>query len=199
MGKYKRPQNCERLYIPKVNPEIWAKLPNHAKKRDIKFANLQDTLITSISAITSSLNDILGNKDSKQTSSKQIASKLIDATALVGHVTKEISYKRRDQIKPFLHKDFKQACSRSNEVDKLLFGSDLATKLQQYKQASKVMQPTSTTNQLPQNNTRYNSYNIQRPFLSQLGRRQYPPRQRSFQAAPQQTQPMMGQKKYSKH
>ena len=55
-NKYKRPANCELLSVPKVNPEIWGQLPGYAKKKDRKLANLQDTLTTSFSAISSSLN-----------------------------------------------------------------------------------------------------------------------------------------------
>ena len=140
-------------------------------KRDIKLANLQDTLMTSMSAITSSLNDLLGNQNAKvHISPRSIASKLIDATALIGHVTKELSFKRRDQIKPFLHNDCKQACSQSNEVDTLLFGSDLAGKVQQLKQASKVVQTITPTERFTTNNSRFQPNNYrplpnQRPFF----------------------------------
>ena len=43
--KYKTPKNCEALFVPKVNPEIWGKLNAISKQRDIKMSNLQDLLI----------------------------------------------------------------------------------------------------------------------------------------------------------
>ena len=134
-------------------------------------------------------------------SPRSIASKLIDATALIGHVNKELSFKRRDQIKPFLHNDCKQACSRSNEVDTLLFGSDLAGKVQQLKQASKVVQTITPTERFTSNNSRFQPNNYrplpnQRPFLSQRGRSLYPPRRPEYQSHQKQPFP---KKKFSKN
>ncbi|XP_028390673.1 uncharacterized protein LOC114515588 [Dendronephthya gigantea] len=193
LQKHPRPQNCEQLYVPKVNPEIWYKMPGYTRKKDIKLANLQDTLQTSVSAIMSSLNDIMQSHEMKrQTDLKMVVSKLVDATALIGHVSKELSFKRRDSIKPFLHNDFKQACSRDNKVESLLFGTDLPATAQKIKNTSKVMQSVTVSNNRFNNNnvhrfntnngssSQYNSGNTQshsQPrFLSQRGRKPYPPR-----------------------
>ena len=76
--------------MPKVNPEIWYKMPGHAKKRDIKLANLQDTIQISVSAIMNSLNDIMSSTEkAEKPQLKLVASKLVDATVLIGHVSKE--------------------------------------------------------------------------------------------------------------
>lgn len=198
--KYKRPENCEQLYVPKVNPEIWYKIPGHARKKDIKIANLQDTLLTSISAVMTSLNDIIQSHETKkQIDCKQIASKLIDAVALIGHVSKELSFKRREAIKPFLHKDFKQACSRTNKVESLLFGTDLAAKAQQIKNASKVVQNVTATDRFTSSSSRPqysggNTANPRPPFLYQRGRPQPPPRKN-----PQNYQPPPTKKRFPKH
>ena len=88
--------------------------------------------MTSISTITGSLNDLLENQNAKvHVNYKTIGSNLIDATALIGHVSKEPCFKCKDQIlfctmianRPAL------------EAMKLImsFGSDLAGKVQQLK------------------------------------------------------------------
>jgi hypothetical protein len=168
-------------------------MPGHTRKKDTKLANLQDTLQTSVSAITSSLNDIMQSHEmQEQADLKMVASKLIDATALIGHVSKELSFKHRESIRPFLHNDFKQACARDNKVESLLFGTDLAATAQKIKNTSKVMQSVTTPNTCFNNNngnrfhnnigsySQYNSGNTQshsQPrFLSQRGRKPYPPR-----------------------
>ena len=51
LSKYKRPQNCEAMYVPKVNNEMWQKMKLFAKKADIKMANLQDTLLNGLSGL----------------------------------------------------------------------------------------------------------------------------------------------------
>ena len=64
---------------------------------------------------------------------QEVATKLVDATALMGHVAKELSFDHREALSTFLHKDFKQACSRANKVEHMLFGDDISVKIQQFK------------------------------------------------------------------
>ncbi|CAB4029893.1 Hypothetical predicted protein, partial [Paramuricea clavata] len=57
---------------------------------------------------------------------KSVMSNLIDCIALIGHVHKELSFKRRDQIRPSLTNEFKPACSCNNKMEKSLFGDNLS-------------------------------------------------------------------------
>ena len=45
MEKYDRQDNCEKLVVPKVNPEIWATLNHSTRGSDLKIVNLQKTLV----------------------------------------------------------------------------------------------------------------------------------------------------------
>ena len=36
LQKYKKPNNCDNVLVPKVNEEIWSKLPTNAKRSDIR-------------------------------------------------------------------------------------------------------------------------------------------------------------------
>ena len=49
---------------------------------------------------------------------KVLINLLLDSVALLGHVCKELSYRRRDSVKPFLHQDFRQACAWSRKAGK---------------------------------------------------------------------------------
>ena len=42
--KYHRPANCGKVVVPKVNEEIWNKLPRTAREKDLKFSCLQTNL-----------------------------------------------------------------------------------------------------------------------------------------------------------
>ena len=107
----------------------------------------------------SSLNDIMQSHEMKRpTDLKLVASRLIDASALIGHVFKELSFKRRESIRPFLHNDFKEACSRNNKVESLLLGTDLAGKAQQIKNASKVMQNVTAPDRFNNNGSPHSQY-----------------------------------------
>ena len=44
LAKYNGPDNCEKLTVPKVNPEIWNKLKHGTKSADLRLANRQKVL-----------------------------------------------------------------------------------------------------------------------------------------------------------
>jgi hypothetical protein len=44
MKKYCRPENCEKIITPKVNPEIWGKMNNFTKKKDIRMSKVQQVI-----------------------------------------------------------------------------------------------------------------------------------------------------------
>ena len=140
VSKYKTPQNCEQLYLTKINQEIWSQLPAHAKRADIRVANLQDTLLGGISATLVSVNELLDCREKKTLPVyKGLITNFIDSVALTGLVCKELSYKRRETLRPLLNKEFQQACSRSNKIGKLLFGDDLPKTIQDIRSTNKVM------------------------------------------------------------
>lgn len=85
-------------------------------------------------------------KDKTKPDYKAIVSRLTDSVALVGQVHKEISFKRRETIRPYLHADYKQACSRTVKPGKLLFGEDLSKTLQELKSTNKIMKSATSTN-----------------------------------------------------
>ena len=110
LQKYKVPSNCDQLFVPKVNPEIWGKLSSNSKRSDIRMSVLQDTLVKVSSAIIVSVNDLLSHRQKKTCPAyKVLVSRLTDSLALIGHVHKELSLKRRDAIHPYLNQDFNQA------------------------------------------------------------------------------------------
>jgi hypothetical protein len=182
LSKYKRPQNCEAMYVPKVNTEIWQKMKPFAKKADIKMANLQDTLLKGLSSLADSTNSPLTCRESKSIPNyKNIIPQLLDTAALMSHVCKELSYKRKEAIRPILHSDFKQLCTKAHKVGPLLFGDDLA------KTAQDMRTSTRTVVNLTSHPLGPSTYHRQftpgpsqspasRPFFSQRGRNQFPPR-----------------------
>ena len=53
LQKYKKPSNCDNVLVPKVNEEIWSKLPAKEERSDIRTSALQDTLVKVSSTIIS--------------------------------------------------------------------------------------------------------------------------------------------------
>ena len=146
LQKYEKACNCDNVLVPKVNEEIWSKLLVNAKCSDIRTSALQDTLVKVSSAIICTTDKLLEHKEKKTIPSyKALINSLLDSVALLGHVCTELSYKRRDALKPFLHQDFRLACARSRNPGKLLqFGNDLAKTLQELKTTNKIMTNNSS-------------------------------------------------------
>ena len=45
LEKYKTPENCTQLLLPKVNDPVWSVLKNFHRQRDLRVAVLQDSLV----------------------------------------------------------------------------------------------------------------------------------------------------------
>ena len=54
-GRFRRPQNCENLVLPKMNPEIWSKMASREKSRDLNLQNVQVYLIMGLIPVVQSL------------------------------------------------------------------------------------------------------------------------------------------------
>ena len=140
LQKYKTLSNCTELFVPKVNPEIWGNLSANSKRSDFRMSVLQDTLIKGSSAIVVTVEDLLSHREKKTSPNyRSLIPRLTDSVALLGHVNKELSFKRRDAIRPYLNQEFKQACSRTLKSGKLLFGEDVPKTLQELKTTNRLM------------------------------------------------------------
>ena len=150
MDKYDRPENCDRLLVPKVNPEIWANIGNSTKSADLHIANFQKTLTKVGSALTH-MTDALLELRSKLTSSdteqvkmvNQVVTGNADALALLGHLNLDLSLHRRELIKPNLKKEYGALCSKRNPISDFLFGDDLQGQLTSITASNKIGQTTS--------------------------------------------------------
>eukprot|EP00794_Sanderia_malayensis_P010192 gene10192-11239_t len=140
LEKYPPPSNCDSLQTPKVNPEIWSKLGANAKKNDMRISALQDTLVKATAAVTVSVNDLLSARQQQSSPDfKDLIAKLIDSIILTGQVNKELTFKRRDVLRPNLSNDFKQACSRTIKPTTFLFGDDLPEVLKQLQATDRIV------------------------------------------------------------
>ena len=169
LDKYPPPENCASLFLPKVNPQIWSKLNTNAKRTDIRMSSLQDSLVKATSAVSVAINDLLSAREQKTIPVyKDLIAKLIDSVVLIGHVSSELTFKRRDSLRPYLTNDFKQGCSRSVKPGNYLFGDDLPETLKQVRATSRIV--SSATNPATQNLSAQRGY---RPRPSFNGQNQY--------------------------
>ena len=147
------------------------------------------------SALSLAINELLTAREQKASPDyKNIIAKLIDSIVLTGHVCKELTFKRRDSLCPYLSGDFKPLCGRNIKPGKYNFGDDLPETLKQLKATSRLVNAaTSVANQSFVPHRGYNgrsnfsqyqgSSSTARPsFLGNRGKLPYPsPRQNNRQ------------------
>ena len=66
-----------------------------------------------------------------------------DAVALISHASHEIAQRRREIIKPHLHRDYIELCLQEVPVTSLLFGDDLQTELTRIRATNKIGNTTN--------------------------------------------------------
>ena len=69
------------------------------------------------SATIVTVNDLLSHREKMSPDYKTLIPRLTDSVALIGHVQKELSFKQRDEIQPYLNQEFKQAFSRTLSLE----------------------------------------------------------------------------------
>ena len=69
-----------------------------------------------------------------------------DALALLGHISFEISQRRRDAIHPTLHKDYATLCASHVPITNFLFGDGLQTQLNHIRASDKISSTASPSN-----------------------------------------------------
>ena len=127
------------------------------------------------SAISVTVDDLLCHRKKASPDYKRLIPRLTDSVALIGHVHKELSFKRRDAMRPFLNQEFKQACSRTLKPGKRLFGEYLPKTLQELKTTNKIMHkitPNAKRGSISQKNrytSQYRGHSKNKSFLGSKG------------------------------
>jgi hypothetical protein len=89
--KYPRPANCDKVVSPRVNPEIWAKLPRAVRGEDHKLFRVQTQLSTVTNLVVQATDMLLKAKsDPKSLQIDDLVRMNTDAVALVSHASHEL-------------------------------------------------------------------------------------------------------------
>ena len=71
---------------------------------------------------------------------KVVATHLVDVITLLGSISKELSYRRKEARRPCLTCDFRYACNHSTKVEQFLSGNDISKTMQEIKIMDKIVQ-----------------------------------------------------------
>ena len=124
LEKYPRPENCERLIVPRVNAEIWEKIDQKARQQDLRACAIQKTTMKVGSILAQSTESLLPMRQNLP-ELDQLVRMNTYASPLLGHTMYELSLCRRDVIKRHLHKDYASLCASHVPMTTSLFGKDL--------------------------------------------------------------------------
>ena len=177
--KTSNPANCTEMIVPhyiQVNTEIWAQIKTHKRRTDLRITNIQQSLQKASVAILQSGDSILQTPSGLLNSVKK---ELVTHVALLGHAANELSLLRREQIKPTLKPEYYPICNTDIPNSQLLFGDDLAKRVCDAQDTSKLVNKlSSTAKPQPRTGRRYGHFNkldkIRDNWCSFLGRGQRP-------------------------
>ena len=117
--KFRRPENCETLLVPQVNPLIWRELPKHHKTVDVQLQALQSLVAKELTAIIEMKDGMLqfqvnpmGNPNFLQDTN----SRLNDGIALLERLFLKCPTKCRDLLKPHINPRYQALCGPSTPI-----------------------------------------------------------------------------------
>lgn len=173
--KYKAPENCKLLCAPKVNPEIWNQLPNKAKQRDFQLQHLQSNISMATVAIGKAVEEIM-SEDPGQDS---VLSYLMEGANILGCASRDMSIRRRHEIKQSINADFSGICGNSTPITEYLFGDNVTESLKTAKATANVMRALKPGDAKKFTYTRgsTNRLNFRRPSYRGRGRPMFRGRQ----------------------
>jgi len=138
--KFKVPGNCKQLGVAKVNPEIWAGLPQPVKNKDAKAQHLQQHLSRALIAQAKTAEQIMQViSKTKSADLQPILKSLMDSAMSVGQAMNEINISRKYNLKPSLLTEYSGLASSNLPVTEYLFGDNLESSLKLIKSTSKIV------------------------------------------------------------
>ena len=120
--KYLRPENCDFLKIPRMNPELWDDLHDKLKSRECSFQPFQKDIIKGITLVAQLASKVVDAKKRKEgsISLNDIYGLTVDVLALLGNSVNEFSMKRREMLKSEVAPAYKSLCHESQLITTML-------------------------------------------------------------------------------
>ena len=156
------PSNCEYLQVPRVNSEIYSTLPEYAKSKDVKRQKQEKFIVKAAVPVTGMLLCLMDIKPNEYVSKDvltELKRRATETITLLGYANANLIQSRRDDIALSLGRDFRQLRNDVPVESSLLFGDELAKRLNAISKTSKInIKPSSTAS----TGRKYTDYNRSR-------------------------------------
>ena len=138
--KYLKPDNCPRLEVVKVNPDIYNSVRRNTKQEDFALQKLQQPLIAGITAVIEVLNAYVQAElgEGRTPTAETVMPGLSNAVSLLCDSCHELDIRRRIGFKHDIREEFRPLCGNSTPVTSMLFGDDLGESVKALAETSKV-------------------------------------------------------------
>ncbi|XP_052244724.1 uncharacterized protein LOC127853924 [Dreissena polymorpha] len=120
------PENCDMMFPPSVNLEMWRNLDKRTRSVDRLFQDLQNLLAAGMVPVMKLAEMLRGNLPAKE-QTKQLVS---DSLTLLGQVQYNLSIRRRFLIRPNIpNKKYRALCNFDTPITCQLFGDDISKEM----------------------------------------------------------------------
>lgn len=143
--KYVIPSNCLGLRAPTLNPEIKAALAEVSIKKDNHQIITQNLLATGITALGTTIHNLLTTSTFTKEQINELLPALSDAGRLLCDLHHTMSITRRQIITPTLNKTVRDV-SLAAPIDEMLYGRDFHEKFKTIKEMEKSSRELKTLN-----------------------------------------------------
>ena len=136
--KAKRPANCPNMVMPQVNPAIWRELDRFPKVRDVHMQSTQELLIRGLQLALAMKERLSLLEESKVDGGRQCHVHDSLFYALLGNASLEMSFWRRELLKPSVNRRYHSLCGPSTDDGIYLFGDRMSEDMREIAEATKV-------------------------------------------------------------
>ena len=171
--KYKLAENVSEIDAPKLNPGI---LNNKSGYTTYKFVNnnektlynIQNNVTRTAMAVTNVITHAMKQEEKgEMMNPKDVTSTCLEAITLLGYVSKQLSNRRKDNLKSYINDDLRSLCDHDRKTTKFLLGDDLSKGARDAREIAKL------SNKKSNNNRNNNSSNYRQSSSSYPSKQDY--------------------------
>ncbi|XP_068721745.1 uncharacterized protein [Montipora capricornis] len=132
-AKYKAPENCDFLCVPKVNLEFWFELARQARTKDLALQEAQRGITKGLQPVIE-----LVEKTKSELKPDAFITPLVDAITLLCNASFRFSLVRRETMREFVNPSYRSLCSKNTPPGKWLFGDELPKQIKEIAEVNKM-------------------------------------------------------------